>query len=148
MKEARLVFKRGRTSPVITYHLFIASALMEWHLNKDVNVARNIFELGMTRFGTDPDYVAEYIKFLQHLNEENNILLNFHFQLENIFILTYSNIYEYYLRKQLDRYPRNNAEKHGIYISNLNVITEISILFKKLRLENPDYIPKLNHLEY
>ncbi len=74
MKEARLVFKRGRTSGTPTHHLFVASALMEWHLNKDINVARNIFELGInTKFGGDPEYVMEYIKFLQHLNEENSI---------------------------------------------------------------------------
>ena len=77
MKEARLVFKRGRTSPTITYHLFVSAALMEWHLNKDINVARNIFELGMTKFGVDSDYVIEYIKFLQHLNEENNLRVLF-----------------------------------------------------------------------
>ncbi len=47
---------------------------MEWQLNKDTQVARNVFELGMNKFGSEADYVLEYIKFLSHFNEENNIL--------------------------------------------------------------------------
>ncbi len=47
---------------------------MEWHINKDIQVARNIFDGGMNKFGNEPAFVLEYIKFLTHLNEENSIL--------------------------------------------------------------------------
>jgi len=77
IKAGRAVFKIGRLAPACTYHLFVASALMEWQVNKDTQVARNVFELGMSKFGTDTDYVLEYIKFLSHLNEENNLRVLF-----------------------------------------------------------------------
>lgn len=31
-----------------------------------------IFELGLKKFGDNPDYILSYIDFLSHLNEENN----------------------------------------------------------------------------
>ena len=51
----------------------IELALMEWQLNKETTVARNIFEMGMTKYGTDAPFLQEYLKFLMDLNEENNI---------------------------------------------------------------------------
>ena len=77
MKESRIIFKRGRSCVNITYHLFVCAALIEWHLNKDQNVARNIFDLGMAKFSNDPNYVLHYIQFLSHLNEENNLRVLF-----------------------------------------------------------------------
>ncbi len=59
----------------MSYHLYIASALLEWQLQKDSQIARNVFELGMQKFGADVNYVVEYIKFLSHLNEENSTFL-------------------------------------------------------------------------
>jgi cleavage stimulation factor subunit 3 len=45
---------------------------MEYLVNKNSDVARNIFDLGMKKFVTEPAFVAEYTKFLMHLNEENS----------------------------------------------------------------------------
>lgn len=93
IKGARDVFKQGRDSfkklfpsPLNTssstsvssptshygFQLFVAAALMEWQLNKDVQVARSIFDLGLNKYGSHVPYVIQYIKFLLHLNEENS----------------------------------------------------------------------------
>eukprot|EP01119_Soliformovum_irregulare_P000563 TRINITY_DN10397_c0_g1_i2.p1 TRINITY_DN10397_c0_g1~~TRINITY_DN10397_c0_g1_i2.p1 ORF type:complete len:685 (-),score=185.73 TRINITY_DN10397_c0_g1_i2:48-1850(-) len=77
VKAARPIFKRARTSPVASYPIFVMSGLMEWQRNKDPQVARNVFDVGMAKFGTDPAYVIEYIRFLSHLNEENNLRVLF-----------------------------------------------------------------------
>jgi len=45
---------------------------MEYLVNKNVEVARNILDLGMKKFVTEPAFIAEYAKFLMHLNEENS----------------------------------------------------------------------------
>jgi len=47
-------------------------AIMEYLVNKNVEVARNILDLGMKKFVTEPAFIAEYAKFLMHLNEENS----------------------------------------------------------------------------
>ncbi|KAH6583187.1 hypothetical protein BASA60_001591 [Batrachochytrium salamandrivorans] len=77
IKAARVVFSRARKSPLITYHVYVASALMELHLNKDSVVAGKIFELGMKTFcsADNPDacgYILHYIDFLIGLNDDNN----------------------------------------------------------------------------
>lgn len=56
------------TSSILSFSL----ALMEWQMNKDVQVARNIYELGMSKYSTESGYILEYIKFLSHLNDENS----------------------------------------------------------------------------
>jgi cleavage stimulation factor subunit 3 len=48
------------------------TALMEWQVGKDAQVARNIFEVGMSKFPNNAAFVLEYLKFLLHLNEENS----------------------------------------------------------------------------
>ena len=45
---------------------------MEWQINKEVPVARNVFELAVTKFGNESGFFVEYLKFLNHLNEENS----------------------------------------------------------------------------
>lgn len=77
IKAAREVFKVGRKSKYVDYHLYAAAALMEWQQNKDIQVARSIFDLGMNKYSNIPQFLMEYINFLIHLNEENNIRVLF-----------------------------------------------------------------------
>ncbi|EEB16461.1 predicted protein [Pediculus humanus corporis] len=72
IKSARMVFKRAREDSRSNYHIFVASALMEYYCSKDKNIAFRIFELGLKKFGDNPDYVRSYIDYLSHLNEDNN----------------------------------------------------------------------------
>ncbi|RKP25134.1 hypothetical protein SYNPS1DRAFT_16123 [Syncephalis pseudoplumigaleata] len=71
IKVARQVFSRTRKSPHITYHLFVASALMEYYCSKEAAIAGRVFELGLKSF-SDPDYIREYLDYLIRTNDNNN----------------------------------------------------------------------------
>nr|XP_002126480.1 cleavage stimulation factor subunit 3 [Ciona intestinalis] len=72
IKAARLVFKKAREDTRIRFHVFVAAALMEYYCTKDKQIAFKIFELGLKRFGHEPDYLLAYIDYMSHLNEDNN----------------------------------------------------------------------------
>lgn len=48
--------------------VFVAAALMEYYCSKDKNIAFRIFELGLKKFASNPQYVLCYIDYLSHLN--------------------------------------------------------------------------------
>ncbi|XP_065168687.1 protein suppressor of forked isoform X1 [Atheta coriaria] len=72
IKSARNVFKRAREDSRSQYHIFVSAALMEYYCSKDKNIAFRIFELGLKKFADNPEYIACYIDYLSHLNEDNN----------------------------------------------------------------------------
>ncbi|CAD5125908.1 DgyrCDS14090 [Dimorphilus gyrociliatus] len=72
IKSARNVFKLAREDARISHHIFIVAADMEYFCNKDKSVAFKIFELGLKKFFSNPDYVRMYLDFMSHLNEDNN----------------------------------------------------------------------------
>ncbi|KAI8905512.1 hypothetical protein EDD86DRAFT_194001 [Gorgonomyces haynaldii] len=77
IKQARLIFTRARKSKLITSHVYTASALMEFYVNKDPVVAGKIFELGLKTFNIaeDPhaaEFICRYVDFLICLNDDNN----------------------------------------------------------------------------
>jgi cleavage stimulation factor subunit 3 len=74
---AREVFRRARKNPLITHHVYSASALMEFRVSKDPKIARNIFELGLKRFIDTPNFVMKYLEMLEHVNQDNNIRVLF-----------------------------------------------------------------------
>lgn len=45
---------------------------MEFYCTKEPKVAVNIFELGMKKFKTSPEFILQYLDFLSHLNDTNN----------------------------------------------------------------------------
>lgn len=58
--------------------MYIASALLEYHTNSTQDgggrtIALNIFELGLKKYITEIEYVVNYLDFLSHLNEDNNM---------------------------------------------------------------------------
>ncbi|KAJ3269702.1 mRNA 3'-end-processing protein rna14 [Terramyces sp. JEL0728] len=77
IKAARIVFGKARKSTLVTSHVYVASALMEYYVNKDAVVAGKIFEAGLKAFpiNEDPhaaDFISHYIEFLKGLNDDNN----------------------------------------------------------------------------
>lgn len=72
LKSARAVFKRARDDNKCSHHIYSAAALMEYHCTKDQSIACKIFELGLKKQITCPDYILSYIDFMNSLNEENN----------------------------------------------------------------------------
>jgi cleavage stimulation factor subunit 3 len=72
IKSARTIFKKAREDPRSSFQVFAAAALMEYYCSKDKNIAFRIFELGLKKFGDNPEYILNYIDYLSHLNEDNN----------------------------------------------------------------------------
>ncbi|KAL0088583.1 hypothetical protein F4703DRAFT_1518820 [Phycomyces blakesleeanus] len=73
IKSARSLFSRARKTTNLTYHLFVASALMEYHNSKDATIAGKVFEIvGYKLFADDPAFVCEYLDFLIEMNDDNN----------------------------------------------------------------------------
>ncbi|CAH9057643.1 unnamed protein product [Cuscuta europaea] len=73
VEAARKYFLDARKFPNCTYHVYVAQAKMEFCLNKDAKVARNVFEAGLKHFMHEPDYILEYADFLCCLNDDINI---------------------------------------------------------------------------
>ncbi|PRD36893.1 UNVERIFIED_CONTAM: Cleavage stimulation factor subunit 3 [Trichonephila clavipes] len=72
IKAARTIFKKTRENPKARYHVYVAAAWMEYYCSKDKTVAFKIFELGLKKYGDNPDYILCYIDYLSHLNDDNN----------------------------------------------------------------------------
>ncbi|KAJ3047615.1 mRNA 3'-end-processing protein rna14, partial [Rhizophlyctis rosea] len=77
IKVARQVFSRARKSPHCTYHVYVASAMMELYCNKNASLAGRIFEVGLKAFNLAedeqaPKFVCQYLDFLIGLNDDNN----------------------------------------------------------------------------
>ncbi|VFQ78320.1 unnamed protein product [Cuscuta campestris] len=73
VEAARKYFLDARKFPNCTYHVYVAQAKMEFCLNKDSKVARNVFEAGLKHFMHESDYILEYADFLSCLNDDINI---------------------------------------------------------------------------
>jgi cleavage stimulation factor subunit 3 len=72
IKAARTIFKRARDDSRINHQIFVAAALMEYYCTKDNNIAFNIFNLGLKKYGQNVDYILAYIDYMTHLNEDHN----------------------------------------------------------------------------
>lgn len=73
IQAARDVFKKAREDIRSRYHVFVAAALMNYYCVKDKDVAFRIFELGLKKFGGNPDYVKCYVDYLSHLNGKQHM---------------------------------------------------------------------------
>lgn len=72
LKAARQVFSDARKSPYATHHIFVASALMEYHHNNSPEIASKIFELGLRKFADSAAFVEQYLDFLLVTNDDTN----------------------------------------------------------------------------
>ncbi|ESO84817.1 hypothetical protein LOTGIDRAFT_236052 [Lottia gigantea] len=72
IKAARTVFKGAREDKRANYQVYVAASLMEYYCSKEKTVALKIFELGLKKFGQEPQYCLAYIDFMASLNEDNN----------------------------------------------------------------------------
>lgn len=95
--KAREVFFRARQSENCCYQVYVAAALMEFYVNKEEKVARNIFELGLKRYSQDVPFLLQYVEFLIHRNEENDMRVLFEKILKN-FKIPKSEIWNLFLK--------------------------------------------------
>eukprot|EP00899_Mesostigma_viride_P001895 jgi/Mesvir1/11706/Mv00094-RA.2 len=72
IEAARKAFMEHRKSPTCSWHLFVAAAHLEMFVDKDVQVARKLFEAGLKRFLQEPAFVLQYADFLVHINDSTN----------------------------------------------------------------------------
>ncbi|CAF2004236.1 unnamed protein product [Rotaria magnacalcarata] len=72
IKSARTIFKRAREDSRVNHQIYVAAALMEYYCTKDNNIAFNIFNLGLKKYGQNVDYILAYIDYMTHLNEDHN----------------------------------------------------------------------------
>ncbi|CCM04957.1 uncharacterized protein FIBRA_07154 [Fibroporia radiculosa] len=72
LKSSRAVFGRARRERLISWEVFEAAALMEYHCTKALDVASRIFEKGMETFHDEVEFVLRYLGFLISVNDENN----------------------------------------------------------------------------
>jgi cleavage stimulation factor subunit 3 len=92
IKAARTVFKMAREDARSRYHVFISAAMMEYYSTKvtlstlinlstshslsqqDKTVAFKIFELGLKKYGDQPEYILAYVNYMSHINGKNTKL--------------------------------------------------------------------------
>uniref|UniRef100_A0A8R1XKN9 Suf domain-containing protein n=1 Tax=Onchocerca volvulus TaxID=6282 RepID=A0A8R1XKN9_ONCVO len=72
VQYARAIFKRARQDSRCKFHIFVSSALMEYYCSKDTDIAMRVFDMGLKKYGDEPEYALAYVDFLSHLNEDNN----------------------------------------------------------------------------
>eukprot|EP00271_Cylindrocystis_brebissonii_P005432 TRINITY_DN1745_c0_g1_i16.p1 TRINITY_DN1745_c0_g1~~TRINITY_DN1745_c0_g1_i16.p1 ORF type:complete len:658 (-),score=119.46 TRINITY_DN1745_c0_g1_i16:936-2621(-) len=70
---SRKAFMAARKNAASSYHVYVVSALLEWCVNKEPKVARNVLELGLKKHIHTPAYVLEYADFLGKMNDETNM---------------------------------------------------------------------------
>lgn len=72
LMAARKLFLRARKWPLLRWEGFVASAEMEWTSEGKEQIPRNIYELGLKTYISEPEYVLHYISFLKGLGDWTN----------------------------------------------------------------------------
>ncbi|KAJ1895875.1 mRNA 3'-end-processing protein rna14 [Kickxella alabastrina] len=71
---ARQLLRRPRKDPVryVTHHLYVAAALMEYHVAKRPGVAGKLFEVYSKVYPDSLEYIIEYMNYLINSGDDNN----------------------------------------------------------------------------
>ncbi|KAI8808347.1 hypothetical protein BJ742DRAFT_288347 [Cladochytrium replicatum] len=143
IKGAREIFKNARKSPSCTYHLFVASALMEYHCSKDSKVAGKLFELGMKSLDLAEDehanqYVGHYLDFLIGINDENNARAIFERALSAMPAPRLHQIWTKFLEYEnqygdLATFLKNEKRRREAYLEELGTIQEVNDVGERWR---------------
>ncbi|KAI5120731.1 hypothetical protein M0805_006437 [Coniferiporia weirii] len=72
LDASRAVFAKARKDKWVSWEVFEAAALMEYHVAKQAGVANRILGIALNRFKTEIDFVVRYLTFLMSVNDENN----------------------------------------------------------------------------
>ncbi|KAJ1915458.1 mRNA 3'-end-processing protein rna14 [Mycoemilia scoparia] len=77
-KAARREFGESRKkAQYITYHLYVASALMEYHANNKKDVAGRIFAHFFDKFQGEVGFLSKYMEFLVQIGDGQNLRATF-----------------------------------------------------------------------
>lgn len=69
---SRKVFQKARKHQNCRSQVFVFAATLEYNIDNDSRVARNVFELGLKRYLTDTAFVLSYVDFLLRINDPTN----------------------------------------------------------------------------
>ncbi|KAJ2161264.1 mRNA 3'-end-processing protein rna14 [Coemansia sp. RSA 552] len=71
----RQLLRRPRSEPLstLTHHLWIAAALMEYHVAKRSDVAGKLFERYSKDYSDSPQYIKEYMSYLIDSGDDTNV---------------------------------------------------------------------------
>lgn len=72
LKSARAIFAASRKSPFTSWQVYESCAYMEYHCNKDSNVATKIFELGLKAFPDSVDFALKFLQFQLQINDDGS----------------------------------------------------------------------------
>ncbi|KAK7447756.1 mRNA 3'-end-processing protein rna14 [Stygiomarasmius scandens] len=72
VQSSRAIFGKARKGKYVSWEIFEAAALMEFHCSADTTVAARIFELGMNTHSREEDFVLRYLSFLISQNDRSN----------------------------------------------------------------------------
>ncbi|KAJ2781623.1 mRNA 3'-end-processing protein rna14 [Coemansia javaensis] len=73
--SVRQLLRRPRSEPAgyLTYHLYVAAALTEYHVAKRADVAGKLFEYYAKAFPDSPEYITEYMSYLISSGNGTNV---------------------------------------------------------------------------
>ncbi|KAH9478817.1 mRNA 3'-end-processing protein RNA14 [Psilocybe cubensis] len=72
VKAFQTIFGKARRDLWLSWEIYEAAVLTEYHCSDDKGVASRIFEKGMESFGNEIDFVLRYLGFLISINDKNN----------------------------------------------------------------------------
>ncbi|KAJ1819536.1 mRNA 3'-end-processing protein rna14, partial [Coemansia sp. RSA 2598] len=75
IESVRQLLRQVRNEPAgyITYHVYVAVALMEYHIAKKPVIAGKLFELCAKAYSDQPDFIAEYMGYLISSGDDTNV---------------------------------------------------------------------------
>jgi len=82
--KSRAIFHRAMKSDACSHHVYAVAADMEYFVNKDGEIGRKIFQLGMRKYGSQPSFLLRYLQFMGHLNEEEEVRALYEKMLEGV----------------------------------------------------------------
>ncbi|RKP38248.1 hypothetical protein BJ085DRAFT_15370, partial [Dimargaris cristalligena] len=98
----RRLFTRLRKIPYVTYHLLVSTALIEYYFEKDMTMAGNVFEVGLKHFGSESDFIIQYLDHLIRINDNVNAQALFERAVSNLPVDQAKDIWDMYLNYQVN----------------------------------------------
>ncbi|KAJ1725645.1 mRNA 3'-end-processing protein rna14 [Coemansia erecta] len=74
IESVRQLLRKIRAEPAgyITYHVYVAVALMEYHIAKRPVIAGKLFELCAKTYSDQPEFISKYMDFLINSGDDTN----------------------------------------------------------------------------
>ena len=69
------VFSASRKYKRLTYHAYVFAALLEWQVNKNVELASKIFHAGLDKYDKLSGYIDRYVEWLRVVGDHANLRL-------------------------------------------------------------------------